>query len=432
MNIISCKHKRALKLPACEEYLDASILDVARSEETIVITFAKWRSKARTLTAIDRLHVTFPGDVVCSYWDRTPLAAHLLWDAAHAMKPGARVYLHVSDYIATLLSRDYYRESFCEEQSTANGLRVFRKIKALSIEKDRGLEGWSFCIPTGGNSAAQLNCCVERILSLGIPQSEIILCGEPGDDFRFWNEVRIVGKDITGMPVPISRKKNILAQNANYSNLCILHDRVLLPHEFMQAMTRFGDDFPFIAFQSFWFADYWRASPRRYSDFCVGQFIPSVLYGETRLQRQHLPEFERMRHVAQHPERAAFGSEYLTGSLYICKRSLWRAVPQNELLNWGEYEDVEQGIHASVSGIPSRINPYAFTETLSYRSIFHCYGTTRGLNKQGKVVNERAPMELWGFTAYPALNITQENGIANLSTFALRYLGNDENVRMMT
>lgn len=430
MNLIACTHKRALKWPQCNIKLVKSELDVALAGTTTVITFAKTGGSVRALSAHDRMGVSLPGDVVCSHWDHSPLAAHLLWDVAHTLYIHARMYLHNAECIAALLRCDYYRESFCEEASTKKGLRVFRKVKTLSIEQDRGLDGWSFCIPTGGSQAAQLNLCVERIMSLNVPESEIILCGEPAQDFLYRDRVRIVGEDIAGKPVHITRKKNHLAQMARYPNLCILHDRVLLPHEFMQAVVRFGDDYPFTGFTSFWFADSWRAVPRRYSDFCVGQFVPDVLRGVNRPGRHDLHQFERMRFVAQHPARAMFGHEYLTGSLYLCKRSLWQFLPQNEALFWGEYEDVEQGIRAAVAGIPSRINPYAFTETLSYRTIFHHYGATVGFSEKGCVIRERAPMEIWGFPRKPTLNMTQKQGMERLADFARRYTGGDESVRM--
>ena len=42
-------------------------------------------------------------------------------------------------------------------------------------------------------------------------------------------------------------------------------------------------------------------------------------------------------------------------------------MPQNEKLFWAEYEDLEQSFYAYNSGIPSRINPYAYTQTLFAR-----------------------------------------------------------------
>ena len=89
----------------------------------------------------------------------------------------------------------------------------------------------------------------------------------PHPDFKYFDKVRIVGTDIPAPPVHITRKKNVLAQEARYENLCIIHDRVLLPSNFWSAMVAFGDHYPFTGLQSFYFVDKHNLIPRKYSDF---------------------------------------------------------------------------------------------------------------------------------------------------------------------
>ena len=430
MRVITYCHLKTLGWPVCREPFMSEILDVKNPENTTVITFAYSKDNRQRISAQDRLREHITGDVVCYCWDYSPMAALLLWDVTHAMPVGSCLFLYVSDNVADLLNRDYYKNMFEEESSTENGLRIFRKNEVLPIERERGLEGWSFCIPTGGKRAEMLNTCVARILSLKIEFSEIILCGKPPEDFIYWDLVRVIGEDQPENPVHITRKKNLLANAAKYNNLCILHDRVLLPTYFLSAVQRFGDDYPLVGFESYWFADTWRAVPRRYSDFGSAQFIPSALREDLRPGRQALAEFERMRLVAQHPQRVEFGHDYLTGSLYISKRSLWRFFPQNEAFYWSEYEDVEYGLRAAVAGIPSRINPYAFTESQAYRSIMHNYGVLGGFRKDGKLSWERAPMEWWGFPRRPALSLTVQEGRSRLISFAQKYTGDDKIVRL--
>lgn len=431
MKVIAYRHKKGLKWPVCREPLFTDALDVAEPESTTVITFARVQESTFSVCALDRFYGPLAGDVVCSCWDYSPMAGLLLWDVAHALTVGRRLYLHTSDSTADILSREYYSSSFYEEQTTSMGLRVLLKKESLPIERERGLDEWSFCIPTGGNCAKTLNACVSRILSLNIPQLEIILCGKPPDDFAYEDKVRVIGTELVDSPVQITRKKNLLAQSARFKNLCIMHDRVLLPDNFVEAIEQFGDDFPFVGFQSFWFADTWRAIPRRYSDFASAKFIPQALRGSERPGRQHLAEFERMRFGAQHPERSDFGQDYLTGSLCLCKRSLWCYFPQNEALYWAEYEDVEHGIRAAMKGIPSRVNPFSFTESMSYRSIFHHFGSIWGANRRGDMSYERAPMECWGFPRRPALSLSILEGKVRLANFARRYTGDESQIQEM-
>lgn len=431
MNVIAYRHKKKLGWPVCREVYRPELMNVASPERTTVFTFARASVPVQELSAFDRVQQDISGDVICSFWEVTPLAAHLLWDITHQMVVGARLYLHMSENVADLLNRHYYRDAFYEEASTTDKMRVFVKSKCLPVEQDRGLNGWSFCIPTGGTDPSFLNQCVGRILSFGLEDAEVILCGTVPEGFLYPEQVRVLAEPSPEGAVHITRKKNLLVQAASYPNLCILHDRVLLPHDFMQAVTRFGDDYPFTGFQSFWFADTWRAVPRRYSDFGFASFLPFALLRKKRPGREHLADFGRMNLAAQHPERTSFGRDYLTGSLYLSKRILWQYLPQNESLYWNEYEDIEHGIRAGMAGIPSRINPYALTESQGYRSILHRFGILSGANVRGKIVEERAPMEWWGFPRRPSFTLTQQEAKQRLTLFARRYVGDDALVKRM-
>lgn len=420
-------HQRRLALPACRVKFDPTGLP----EQATVVTFARSSGPVRRISAQDRLLSLPEGDIVLSHFDSSPMYALLLWDIAHQLKPGRCIYLQASSRVAALLERTYYQPHFSElpDTSSHKGLRCFLKHGPLPAEADRGLDAWSFCIPTGDGCPAALNACVARILALGIPRFEILLCGKPRSDFLYAQHARVIGEEIKAPPIHITRKKNLLAQEAQYPNLCILHDRVLLPENFYQAVQRFGDDFPYTAFPSFWFADTWQAVPRRYSDFCRVAHLPAALDGNTRPNRASLPLFEQMGFMMQHPARADFGRDYLTGSLYLCKHHVWQHLPQNEALYWAEYEDVEHGLQAAKAGIPSRLNPYAMTQSQCYRSIFHHGGASVGPDCRGRIVKSRSPIEWWGFPRRPALGLIEQEGRDRLAAFARRYTGNDELVR---
>lgn len=425
MKIIPLTHKRALKYPVCKDKFEPVKLAISDPENITAITFARSKIPARRISALDRLELAFSGDVVLSYFDISPLGPQLLWDVTHQLCKGNTLYMQASENVAQMLSLSYYREAFSEIVHTSPDIRAFTKIAALPAEADRGLEAWSFCIPTGNGDPAVLNDCVARILALNVPQFEIILCGRPREDFLYWEHVRIVGEDIPAPPLHITRKKNILAEAAVYPNLCILHDRVLLPHNFNEAIYRFGDHYPFTGFQSFWFADTWQAVPRRYSDTGVVLIDPPLDLSTGRIDRKELPLFKYMPIALRHPERADFSRDYLTGSLYLCKKSVWLHTPQNETFFWQEYEDLEQAFSAAHAGIPSRINPYSVTVTTHHRSIMHLMGLVSGVKTNGSVFAQRAPQELWGFPRRAHLSISETTARARLSEFARRYIGDD-------
>ena len=432
MKLICLAHDRALGYPTCRQTFDPASVKMDNPAQTTVISFARGDSRVRRISALDRFQDQLAGDALLVHFDDSPLAAQLLWDIAHLLPVGRKMYLAASQSVADLLGRSYYAEAFREMGEEGEVARCFVKLGPLAVEAESGLDSWSFCIPTGDGDPTSLNACVARILSLGLPEYEIILCGRPHHDFKFWQDVRIVGEDIVAPPVHITRKKNVLAQAARYSNLCILHDRVLLSENFRQAVNQYGDAYPFTTFQSFWFADTWQAVPRRYSDAGSALTMPAIDFAGPRIARESVPRFEAIGMAARHPARSAFGHDYLTGSLCLCKRSVWQHMPQNEALFWQDYEDVEQGLCAAVAGIPSSINPWGFATTLSYRSIMHAFGFQSGVKKNGRVSYQRAPQELWGFPRHPHLILTESEARARLSSFASKYTGSDVLVRRAT
>lgn len=86
---------------------------------------------------------------------------------------------------------------------------------------------WSFCITTGYDDVDKLQEVVDSIRSLTIPNYEILFIG----DQTGLPDGSLIGEDVTHIhfddsvkPRWITRKKNILAQTAQYENLAMMHD----------------------------------------------------------------------------------------------------------------------------------------------------------------------------------------------------------------
>lgn len=329
------------------------------------------------------------GDVFLDYVeDDSPIANLLLWDIAHLLAVGSVVASARKEGRESFLSRSYFRSAFVEESPSS-----FRKISMLPAEVQRGLDRWTFGIPVGPDDATLLNIVVKRILDLDIPEKEILLCGTPGTNFAYRNEVRIVGEDIPAPPVPISRKKNLLAAEASYENLCIIHDRVFLPSNFMVAVKAHGDMFPLQTFQSIYFDDKLNLLPRRYSDMGILKRDRSTLPkaqmpGDGRTDvGSHAPQLiapaENYGYLQKHPLRHKPGHVYATGSLYVCKKAVWQFAPQDDNFMWAEMEDIEHGFRAEDVGIPTSMNTYSFTQSLSARPLLNYAGGTSAENSEG-------------------------------------------------
>ncbi len=440
MALIQLRHERRLHylksdrkvLPVVPEEL---ILD-ARARGATLVTFrplAKGRADQvrRGMHACMRLIDLPATDLVFHGVESdSPLAPLLLWDAAHFLPVGRSITLTGETGSSRQYETDYYRSSMSVESKDARGT-VFRKVAMLAAEKDAGLDRWTFGIPVGPEDATLLNVVVKRVLELDIAHKEILLCGRPNDNFKYWDKVRIVGEDITAPPLQICKKKNRLAKEAQFENLCLLHDRVFLPSNFGNVIRRFGDRFPFVGFQSMFFDDRFNLLPRRYSD---SGYAPTAISGSI----HGMPRDNDTRRVGPFTTSVLAATEkagyffasamrhspftYLTGSLYLCKKSVWLACPQDETLYWTELEDVEQAFRATSLGIPSRINPFSFTQSLIGRPLLSIGGMVQYESISGTIARYRPALEAFPLPRKPLLKVTREKVLEYAATFQKRYV----------
>ena len=117
---------------------------------------------------------------------------------------------------------------------------VIKKI-ASSLKREEGIDYWTFGMITNGLRADFIKKSIQSIRDLKIPRYEILICGfyggEKARDIRY---VRFTQRDDRGW---ITKKKNIVAENAKYTNLCIFHDRIIFNKDWYKGMKRYGNNF---------------------------------------------------------------------------------------------------------------------------------------------------------------------------------------------
>ncbi len=363
----------------------------------------------------------------------TRMGPLIAWDVFHRAPVGARLMVVEEPGGEPPFARRYYAPSLTmegEEVVAGMSVRTYRKTAPASIAADTGLEDWTFGIPCGPGDASALNACVGRILELGVPRLEIILCGQPGANFLYHDRVRVIGEDLPPTPLHLGDKKNRLAAAASHGNLCLLHDRVILSLGFMAAVRAFGDDYPFTGFQGFYFYDRANLTGQRYADIETliwrplglfearpadgGTHAQPLIFGEERYQQAY-------GHAAVHT-----GEDYVIGSLYMAKRSLWRLCPQDAGRGWMEWEDIEHGTRAArLWGIPGRINPHAFTQSLGSRfRTLGCQWAPGDGRVHEHLLRPTWPLlgPLLGRVRKPHIRLTEDGYRANLRLFARRHL----------
>lgn len=303
----------------------------------------------------------------------------VLWDLAHALPlDGILTTLEPAGFDDCVLDRAYFSDVFERTIDVVGGWHVgrYRKVALTRSELEAGLEDWTFGLPVGRATPALLAKLTTDIERLGLDKWELLLAVSQTEADA--SEL-VVPANVVIIPcgdATISQKKNVIATTASYKNLCIFHDRVELPRNFRMAIERFGDHYGLCGFQQLFF-DAGRDTLERYSDYHTdlgdgcsiiradGPSERGRLYSEALDARLRFRAHFAEAHPAEYDRKS-----YLTGSLYLAKRSLWTLVEQNPAIEWNELEDVEFGGHAiRAYGIPSRINPHAFGFTSRVRAV---------------------------------------------------------------
>lgn len=437
------KHHKSLGYLKTRELVDLPAnLDLPASTSNLITFRASTKLKAaeviKNLHAAMRPMSMFGAGSYAFYGVQSdsPLAPLLLWDAAHFLLVGQRLTVIEDSPMASYLDREYFRSGLVAVERTPTKI-VYEKVAKLPAEGDDDLDSWTFGIPVGPEDATVLNAVVKRILEIDIPNKEIILCGTPGQNFAYFDQVRIVGEDITAPPVQICKKKNRLAIEAKYNNLVILHDRVFLPKHFGEMVRRFGPRYPLMTLQSMFFDNRVSLHPRRYSDY--GLAMGEIAQGLQGLHRTSgaavsiapavFTEIERTGYCFASPMRFSKDMSYPTGSLYICRKEVWNAYPLDESLFWVEFEDVEQGLRAGEAGIPTRVNPFGITQSITSRALL---GVRSPVEMASGTLGYTSPNFFSILSNKPLIKMSTPAALAKLRLFANKYVANHEGFSIPT
>jgi hypothetical protein len=206
-----------------------------------------------------------------------------------------------------------------EERKNFTILTYTKKISTL--EENDSIKNWSFGIITNGQNNASVKSLVKSIVDQKIPKFEVNISGPNPYNNELPNNVNIV-KDIDILPDPrgpISRKKNILINSSKFENLCLLHDRYLLPKNWYMNIKEYGNYFDFLE-------------------------IPNVNVSESRAPYHQVYNnnisdiFIRFNPFLSNKKSSP--NQFLQGGSIIGKKSIIIRNLFLDHLHWGEFEDV--------------------------------------------------------------------------------------------
>lgn len=178
---------------------------------------------------------------------------------------------------------------------------------------------FTFGIITTPGSCGFLQQIVDTICDEKISNFEIIVVG--GAEAHVDDVMKVIPFDESKKSMWITRKKNIVTENAKYENVVYFHDYVNLVPGWYEGFKQFGNDF----------------------DICM---TPILNMDGSRFRDWTIwiadddPDCKNRNRLLPYDVTHLSKFMYLSGAYWIAKRAVMQRFPLDESLSWGESEDV--------------------------------------------------------------------------------------------
>lgn len=220
------------------------------------------------------------------------------------------------------LTKMKYFLDYCHLKSSCVIPFVYKELnKVLELKNI----DFTFGVITDGNNDNYLNIIIDSIEKNNIPNYEIIIVGNSNIENR--NNVKIYNFDESIKNSWITRKKNIIIENAIYENLVILHDYICFDNNWYNGFKLFGENYDWGVNKIL------NNNNERFRDYTI--FPPNIIHLNNDFNyRCLLPyTFKNNLNINKYL--------YISGSYFFIKKSLAINNKLNENLLWGQGEDVE-------------------------------------------------------------------------------------------
>lgn len=177
---------------------------------------------------------------------------------------------------------------------------------------------FTFAITTDYSNWNQLEEVYESIKNLSIPEYEVITIGP--DDYNYDNDnFRFINFDETQKEKWVTRKKNILCQEAKYENIVLMHDYYVFDKDWYKSYLEFGNDWDICSN-----AQLLQNGKRHFTDWVTWD----------------CPFYPRYTSLS-YDEWSLTSYMYQSGGYMLVKKQMILDNPFNEELSWGQADDVE-------------------------------------------------------------------------------------------
>jgi hypothetical protein len=212
----------------------------------------------------------------------------------------------------------------------------------------------SFGIVTDGQQITRVNTIIDSIIATGIPSEnkQIIVIGGDANFNLYPKAEKCIKFDESGNRGWITRKKNIIIQEASEEWIVFLHDYFQFDSKWYNKWIEFkenNDDFDVATNQIL------TLEGNRHSDWVVDPFVLWELYPERFWKDWDV--------LLPYTYKGLGRIQYISGGFWIAKKAFMEQSPLNEALRWGEAEDIEWSRQIRLKTTPV-INPSAIVRIM--------------------------------------------------------------------
>ena len=226
---------------------------------------------------------------------------------------------------------------------------------------------WTFGITTTKGSELRTRQVINSIyeaMKYFSGKFEILVIG--GEPLRGVNLRHIEFQELPG-PAWISRKKNLLAQEATFENLVVAHDYIAFDRDWAAGFEIFENE--------------WNISMTRVEDIFGRRFYDWIAWDSEEFERYAPIPYSRKDHTS---------FQFIPGAYWVVKTQFMIDNPLDESLSWGQSEDIEWSLRVREQGL--FFNPYSKVRHLKKHRGFK---VSRSINNDGFQICPRPDFLNW-------------------------------------
>lgn len=215
---------------------------------------------------------------------------------------------------------------------------------------------FTFGIITSPGTDGFIQQIVDTICEENILDYEIIIIG--GNTAYDAGELKIIPFDESQKRMWITKKKNLITQNAKYENIVYMHDYITLMPGWYEGFVKYGNEFQVCM------TPILNADNSRFRDW-------TLWFDDPNPDRQRLLPYDVT-------DLSKF--MYISGAYWVAKKTLMEEFPLDETLSWGESEDIKWSKQVREK-YPFKINTNSCVKLLKMKDPVFTNATSQTIQK---------------------------------------------------